>query len=98
MKKTFRSAVKTAMAAGLALSVVGCANNGIYTGGENLAMRTVGGALIGTAVGGLTASRNDVRGGLRSGAAIGAAAGAIFAGGENYRAAQIRNQVRRKYR
>ena len=92
----------TAMTLGLVVSLTGCASNGMYTGGENLANRTLGGALIGTAIGGLTASSNDVRGGLRSGAAIGAATGLVFGAGENYQAAQYRNAIRRhvqkKYR
>ena len=96
MKKMFRNKLNVFLAAVLATSLTGCASNGIYTGGENLAMRTAAGALVGTAIGGLTASSNDVRGGLRSGAAIGAAAGAIFAGGENYKAAQQRNAQRRQ--
>lgn len=80
----------------LVVSMTGCASNGMYTGGSNLALKTAGGALIGTAIGGLTASEGDVRGGMRKGAAYGAAAGGIFAAGENYGSAQARNAQKRE--
>lgn len=92
MQKT--SLKMTVVAVALALTT-GCASNGMYSGGSNLAIKTVGGALIGTAIGGLTASESDVRGGMRRGAAYGAAAGGLFAAGENYGAAQSYNAQHR---
>lgn len=95
-KQRLKRGFIVAMAVGLIVSLSGCASNGMYTGGDNLAKRGLTGALLGTAVGGLTASSNDVRGGLRSGAAIGAATGLLFGAGENYQAAQYRNAIRNR--
>jgi outer membrane lipoprotein SlyB len=91
-----KSIVRVMTSALLVIGLSGCASQGMYTGGENLASRTAVGALVGTAIGGLTASSNDVRGGLRSGAAIGAASGLIFGAGENYQASKQRNEQRKR--
>lgn len=95
-KRQFKRGFIVAMSMGLALSLGGCASNGMYTGGDNLMNRGLTGALVGTAIGGLTASKGDVRGGLRSGAAYGAATGLLFGAGENYQAAQYRNAIRQR--
>lgn len=87
---------KLMMIALVLVGLSGCASNGMYTGGENLAMRGLTGALVGTAIGGLTSGSNDVRGGLRKGAAYGAGAGLIFGAGENYQNAQRNNAVRQQ--